>query len=90
MLNLSMLLAFSCQFFLQMPVMDGYESTQQIRCLEEAQGQSAVPVFAVTADVVTGTKERCLSAGMNGLLTKPLSGKELKSVLLAVAENIML
>lgn len=74
-----------------MPLMDGYESTKQIRTLEskrKAQGGSVLPVFAVTADVVTGTQERCLSAGMNGLLTKPLSEKELRAALVTVAEKI--
>jgi len=60
-----------------MPVMDGYDSTRD-QGNGKDKGTFRAPVFAVTADVVTGTEDRCLTAGMNGLLTKPLSEKDLR------------
>jgi two-component system sensor histidine kinase/response regulator len=55
---------------LQMPVMDGYTATQHIRNLE--RGKPRTPIVALTASAMTGQLERCLDAGMDGLLTKPL------------------
>jgi CheY-like chemotaxis protein len=55
---------------LHMPDMDGLEATRRIR--EGAGGAASTPVVAITADLVEGTRERCLSAGMNDFLTKPV------------------
>jgi PAS domain S-box-containing protein len=52
----------------EMPVMDGYKATRRIR----ESLQSKIPIVALTADVTSSARERCLSAGMNGYLTKPL------------------
>jgi signal transduction histidine kinase/DNA-binding response OmpR family regulator len=58
----------------QMPVLDGYEATRQLRQLEAAQSdRRAIPVIALTADVMQGTQERCMEAGMDGYLSKPLN-----------------
>ena len=56
---------------LQMPVMDGLTATRRIREIEERQ-DAATPIVALTANAMTGQLERCLEAGMNGFLTKPL------------------
>ena len=57
----------------QMPVMDGFEATRQIRSLELARGAVRVPILAVTAGAFEGGQERCRRAGMDGFLAKPVS-----------------
>ncbi len=68
----------------QMPEMDGYEATHRIR-LEESNGAygSRVPHFiiALTANAMVGDRERCLAAGMDDFLTKPLELAALESAL---------
>ena len=65
---------------MQMPVMDGIEATQRIRELETA-GQHRTPIVALTANAMMGTLERCLEAGMDDYLTKPLDISRLQDVL---------
>jgi len=64
-----------------MPEVDGYTATQKIRELEKQRGQRPVPIIAITADVMPSTRERCLAAGMDDYLTKPLVLKELEKIL---------
>src|SRR5205085_2165451 len=63
---------------LQMPLMDGFEATAQIRADPSLDG---LPVLAMTADAVTGIKAQCLAVGMNGYLTKPIKLDELYTTL---------
>jgi two-component system, sensor histidine kinase and response regulator len=60
---------------LQMPKMDGCEAAAQIRRLE--LGQRRVPIIALTANAMTESRDRCLRAGMDGFLTKPINAREL-------------
>ena len=63
----------------QMPVLDGVAATEAIRALPGPPGQ--VCVVAITADVFADTRQRCLAAGVNQLLTKPISQDALQAVL---------
>jgi len=64
----------------QMPGMDGFEATQQIREWEKARG-THIPIIAMTAHAMQGDRERCLEAGMDDYITKPLQPKVLFSAL---------
>lgn len=65
----------------QMPIIDGYEATRQIREREGSAGLGHVPIVAMTANAMSGERERCLEAGMDDYLPKPISNERLDSVL---------
>jgi CheY-like chemotaxis protein/anti-sigma regulatory factor (Ser/Thr protein kinase) len=66
----------------QMPVMDGLEATRNIRLLEADRGLARTPVIGLTAGVLTSELEKCIDAGMNEVLSKPISLRSLRAALL--------
>jgi signal transduction histidine kinase/HPt (histidine-containing phosphotransfer) domain-containing protein/ActR/RegA family two-component response regulator len=65
----------------QMPVMDGFETTRQIRDPSSKMMNHQVPIIAMTAHALQGDRERCLASGMNDYVSKPLSARDLSEVL---------
>jgi two-component system sensor histidine kinase/response regulator len=61
-----------------MPVMDGYQATRKLR---EDPRHAALPVIAMTANAMVGDKEKCLAAGMNDFIAKPIDVAQLFSTL---------
>ena len=71
----------------QMPDMDGFEATRQIRILEQSSGQH-IPIIAMTAHAMAGDRERCIAAGMDDYVSKPLEPRVLFSALDRWTQNI--
>jgi len=65
----------------QMPEMDGYQATQAIRDLEKSGHHPRTYIIALTANAMLGDRERCLEAGMDDYLAKPVNEGELQAVL---------
>lgn len=66
---------------ISMPVLNGYQATNKIRDIERLNGAHQTPIIAITAHALEGDKERCLKAGMDGYLAKPLAMSSVKKIL---------
>lgn len=65
----------------QMPVLDGFAATAEIRRREEIEGQARLLIVALTANVIKGFREQCLAAGMDDYLSKPFEQSQLVTLL---------
>ena len=65
----------------QMPEMDGFAATRQIREQELSSSTPSIPIIALTANAMSGDRERCLEAGMNDHLAKPYDESDLRQIL---------
>jgi CheY-like chemotaxis protein len=67
-----------------MPEMDGFEAAAAIRASEGVTG-SHIPIIAMTAHAMTGDRQRCLAAGMDAYISKPIQPQELFQTIKTVA-----
>jgi len=65
----------------QMPVMDGYEATQQIRHSSSKVLNREIPIIAMTANSMEGDREKCLAVGMDDFISKPVNPNKLQEIL---------
>jgi two-component system, sensor histidine kinase len=61
----------------QMPTMDGFETTRRLRKKEEQEQARHTPIIALTANAMEGDRERCIAAGMDDYLAKPINREAL-------------
>jgi signal transduction histidine kinase/CheY-like chemotaxis protein len=71
----------------EMPGMDGYRTTREIRALEEVSGRRRTPVIALTAHALELVREACLASGMDHYLSKPLDAETGEAVLRQLIEG---
>jgi len=72
----------------QMPEMGGFETTEKIRERERATGEH-VPIVAMTAHAMKGDREKCLEAGMDDYVSKPISAQQLNAILEKIAAAVV-
>jgi len=65
----------------QMPVLDGYQATRQIRSKESEVTNSEIPIIAMTANAMAGDRQKCLDVGMNDYLSKPIEAEKVINML---------
>ena len=69
----------------QMPEMNGYQAAAEIRAKERQHGGDRIRIIALTANAMTGDREKCLASGMDGYISKPFKRIELRRALTALA-----
>ncbi|PZX11285.1 PAS domain S-box-containing protein [Breznakibacter xylanolyticus] len=70
---------------IQMPVLDGYAATRAIRAMP---GYDSLPVVAMTAEAIEGTREKCLASGMDDMISKPVNPEEIYETILLYLPEI--
>jgi two-component system, sensor histidine kinase and response regulator len=73
----------------QMPRLDGYSATQQLRDWERSQQRARTPIIALTANALSGDAEKCLAAGMDAYLSKPFTLQKLQAALAKWAAPVL-
>lgn len=71
----------------QMPGTNGLDAARQIRQLEHERQRPHIPIIAITANAMNGDREMCLSAGMDGYISKPLNRERLRQVMLQALQH---
>ncbi len=71
----------------QMPIIDGFNATRQIRALETEQHWTATPIVALTANAMKGDRQKCIDAGMNDYLTKPIETDKLSQIIINYSQK---
>jgi PAS domain S-box-containing protein len=71
----------------QMPRMDGLEAARRIRERETATPGARMPIIALTAEAIQGDREKCLAAGMDGYVSKPIDADKLFATIAAIARR---
>ncbi len=71
----------------QMPVMDGFTATGEIRCIETDSQLYPTPIIALTANALQGDRQRCLDAGMSDYLSKPFTLEDLRTAIESSVPN---
>jgi CheY-like chemotaxis protein len=72
---------------IQMPVMGGLEAAEAIRLIPMAAGQARVPIVALTAHAMRGDERRCLEAGMDAYVAKPIDTRKLIDLIEAMGRT---
>jgi len=72
---------------MQMPEMDGLQATREIRRREAGSGEH-MPIIAMTANALTGDRERCIESGMDGYLSKPIQPPDLTKEIEVVLQRL--
>ena len=72
-----------------MPVMDGYESTRRIRCIEAHEGRVRTPIIATTANTGDENEKKCLDAGMDDFIPKPYRFSDLRVKITKFASSVL-
>jgi len=74
----------------QMPVLDGYEATKEIRSMEaKANDKKHTPIIAITAHAMEADMQKCITSGMDDYLTKPVDGVKLSNILKKYTKNLV-
>ncbi len=72
--------------YINMPVLNGIEASRRIHALPD-RGKQAIPIIALTANILQDEKQKCFAAGMNSFITKPFSPDKLNTEMVTLLCN---